>query len=140
MATANKPSDAAEAALSAIEEALAESIGQGLAAPNGTTQPNAALSSDASDGLDALARANASKPTRRPRGDSEMDRGFPPSSNEGDVVLPGRPANDDSREIGEILQTLQSTTSMRAYYGHRFQVWAGWVLPAIGPAKNWAGA
>ena len=114
MATANKPSDAAEAALSAIEEALAESIGQGLATPNGQAQPNSSQFPDASDGLDALARANAAKPARRARGDSDMERPFNASANEGDVIPAGRPANDDSREIGEILQTLQSTTSMRA--------------------------
>ena len=133
MATANKPSDAAEAALSAIEEALAESIGQGLAAPNGTSQSQVPSSSDQADSLDALARSNAAKAVRRTRADGEMDRGFPASS-DADLPPPSRPANDDSREIGEILQTLQSTTSMRAYY------WAlvpslGW----LGAAGYWAG-
>jgi hypothetical protein len=117
MATQKKVSDSAEAALSAIEEALNLSI-------NGST-------ADATE--ETLTDGSASSKTRMPRTEAGSSETTPPSrssdtparrerppvdrsrSDDGPRSVPGQPANDDRRAVGEILQALQAQSSRRAY-------------------------
>ncbi|NBS02546.1 MAG: hypothetical protein EBS72_10510, partial [Rhizobiales bacterium] len=151
MPTANKQSDAAEAALSAIEEALAESIGSGLttgsgtgagtSAPAGQTSSHSATSSHDLDepAVDPLAAIKAIKAAQRakPRQDAEYEKPYEKpvaAIAESDVAALTRPANDDRREIGEVLQTLQTSASSRAFF------WASLgTVTWLGTSGYWAG-
>ena len=149
MPTANKQSDAAEAALSAIEEALAESIGSGLttgsgtaagagtSAPAGQTSSNTHASSPVLDepAIDPLAAIKAIKAAQRakPRQETEYEKPVAAIA-ESDVAALTRPANDDRREIGEVLQTLQTSASSRAFF------WASLgTVTWLGASGYWAG-
>jgi len=103
MATHTKISDSAEAALSAIEEALTQSIN-----PSATSEKSESKSADdlgsrsSSPSTRASVKTRAEADLRQPIQD--LDRPFP-----------GLAANDDRKAVGEIIQTLQARPSRRPY-------------------------
>ena len=118
MATQKKVSDSAEAALSAIEEALSQSINGGAAemstdkdldlladAKTRSARPDAPTSAEI-----PVKSSNYEQASRRDKPASERMR-----NDDGPRSLPGQPANDDRRAVGEILQALQSRPSRRPY-------------------------
>lgn len=134
MATQKKVNDPTEAALSAIEEALTQSI-------HGDSNLEDVVRNSAPDNVVGAARMPSAEFSRS-FGPAPLARS-PSSRLQQDVPLPsadraddekpspGQPANDDRRAVGEILQLLQSQQS-RAPYSYALVGSVAWlVLVAI---------
>jgi hypothetical protein len=137
MATQKKAADPTEAALSAIEEALALSI-------NGTP-------ARASEGMRDVApkvvenrgvnlRARSATAMARSKTGQDADSQSESVEFETKGVPGGRPANDDRREIGEILQALQAGPSSRPYALAALgsAVWGGGLTVVAASRLEWS--
>ena len=137
MATQKKVNDPTAAALSAIEEALTQSI-HGDAKPEDVVQetpPDTAESSvrmpstELAQSFGTTTRDQA-KPSRFRQDKTQSSNASPEKADTG-KTLPGQPANDDRRAVGEILQLLQARQS-RAPYSYALTGSITWfVLVAI---------
>ncbi len=118
MATQKKATDPTEAALSAIEEALALSInGAQSAAQEHRDAPSRVVERHSAERTKSEIRPRPSTLAARIKTEEESASAndaaaadFEPSNGPA-----GRPANDDRREIGTILQALQARPSNRPY-------------------------
>jgi len=115
MATHTKISDSAEAALSAIEEALTQSINP--AAAGDTTETKAS-------------EETTVRPTPRATPKAPIESDPRPSLQDIERPFPGLAANDDRKAVGEIIQTLQARPSRRPYLFAGIAAGA-WILSAL---------
>src|SRR5262245_59059357 len=134
--TPKKAKDPTEAAMSAIQEALNVRDAEMKSGPaRAATMRPAATTPNIAAPTPVTATPEAPRrPTRTPPLPSEEDL-FDPTRAQ-PTGEPGRPANDDLRSVGQILQTLQPRSSRTSYLIAAGAA-AAWVLAALLFAANY---